>query len=1470
MRRIRARALALVNWRGVFYERYLIDRHVTALEGDNGAGKTTVMIAAYVVLLPDMSRLRFMNIGESGATGGDRGIWGRLGEPGRPSYSAIEFRLANGDRLLAGIHLLRRGEPSVVPTPFLITGLAGDIPLHEVLVLAEDETESVPELNELRENATRLGGHFKSYATAREYFSDLFDRGVTPLRLANDRERGKLNALLKTSMTGGISHALTSELRSFLLRAQPGLAGTLQRMKANLSACRRTRTEVRESQELRKEIRDVFDTGAAMFRASLQAAAAQVRQAQNALAAAESQRDKARTDHDAKLRRFKALESELDSVLNRGRRLAEELEEARELSVRLRDALAAAKDRAAHGKTYDDAKEGLREATGVAEELERLLGDRRAQLARAKERYERASEGVSRIQMGLEELHHRAALHRQVVRRKQDAERLLEREIVTTTQVRAEEQRCREELQDVDRRRRDCVVQISDADALRRRQRAATQAVRIMADELVPDDSLHEAARELLQRHRDREILAQGVERIATELAKARDQAERQASVRTRIAELGVGAGDEPFGDRIAADLKRLQARREVLTQNEAALRADLERAERLIERAVGEQERLTGIIPAWTELDERARRVESHVAHPLGTREALDRAREAIAADLQRSERLVEQLGDRVDRARTEARDLLAGGGFGGDLLRLRDELKGDLLASRFDDLDVEDAGLIEAVLGSLRDAIVVDDPQEAAHAVQTRAEELPSVWLVKGGEISVDVDENAAGYRVSDRDVAVPEGGALRVSRIPASPRLGLKAREQRAAELRSEAETAAKELDRAEVRRRLLQRQWADSEELLAGHALWLEGDPQVELASVREGIARSRSAVRAHRCDIRRIAAEYEALSPRIESLRGVLADARFADPPDHSERVRACERDLERATAAQAEVSRCAGAATDLYETIESLRFPPLTDPELEALEVEARGLREHRDRLADAIEALEYVNENRSALAWSDAADALERRERLVPRLIEQRNQAEKENQRAQRREDDALLTLRDAVGRRENLASRMDLAREQIEEAEKRLARTGIERPTPEAAEANRTAIKRLRKEKDETEALGLRLERKVGSCETDCRHASEALEKAEGRFDARRREAEPLTEGWTRLTAEVGRRKLGTETGPLGQTRAAPDEVERQRELAQRREGRLRELLRKAGGTEHLLGLFPDDPGRSSLDYCWSSLEIWTNARNWLMGRLPAQLAEVDDPHEGLQRLQDQLERLEARLERQESDLRGSSEDIQRGIEVQIRRARTQVRRLNRDLGDVGFGGIEQIQVRLENDESMEQVLRALREREVQTMLFSEELPLEEALDRIFSRWGRGKSGTHRVLDYREYIKLQVQVRRKGGFEFESARPTRLSTGEAIGVGAALMMVVLTAWERDANLLRRKRNFGSLRFLFLDEASRLSQNNLAVLFDLCNSLDLQLMIASPEVAKAQGNTTYRLVRTTEGGREEVRVSGRRLVARG
>ena len=306
--------------------------------------------------------------------------------------------------------------------------------------------------------------------------------------------------------------------------------------------------------------------------------------------------------------------------------------------------------------------------------------------------------------------------------------------------------------------------------------------------------------------------------------------------------------------------------------------------------------------------------------------------------------------------------------------------------------------------------------------------------------------------------------------------------------------------------------------------------------------------------------------------------------------------------------------------------------------------------------------------------------------------------------------------------------------------------------------------------------------------------------------------------------------------------------------------------ERLRVAHGAKELLAKVDKDAAGADIGFADVYLELWLAVRDWLRHRLPAQVAEVDDPREALLRLRDQLTGLEDRLARQEDDLRGASEDVARGIDVQIRKARGQVARLTKNLEGISFGSIEGIRVKVQAVERMEQVLRALREGAVQGLLFQENLPIEEALDEIFRRYGGGRTGGQRLLDYREYVHLQVEVRRSAGSDWEIANPTRLSTGEAIGVGAALMMVVLTEWERDANLLRGKRAYGSLRFLFLDEANRLSHDNLGVLFDLCQTLDLQLLIAAPEVARADGNTTYRLVRRVDAdGREEVLVSGRR-----
>jgi len=271
----------------------------------------------------------------------------------------------------------------------------------------------------------------------------------------------------------------------------------------------------------------------------------------------------------------------------------------------------------------------------------------------------------------------------------------------------------------------------------------------------------------------------------------------------------------------------------------------------------------------------------------------------------------------------------------------------------------------------------------------------------------------------------------------------------------------------------------------------------------------------------------------------------------------------------------------------------------------------------------------------------------------------------------------------------------------------------------------------------------------------------------------------------------------------------------------------------------------------------------------RDWLRRRIPAQIAEVDEPLEALSRLRDNLKGLEMRLAKQEGDLRGESEDVAKNIEIHVHRAQRQVNRLSEDLRSIRFGSIHGIRLRLERVPHMDKVLHALRDGEAQSLLFKADMTIEEALDELFRRFA-GRTTGQRLLDYREYVSPKVMVLRQAATEWEEANPMRMSTGEAIGVGAALMMVVLTAWERDANLLRPRRSQGTLRLLFLDEANRLSQDNLGVLFDLCQNLDLQLMIASPEVAKSEGNTTYRLVRRINDiGQEEVIVTGRRVVSK-
>ena len=1093
----------------------------------------------------------------------------------------------------------------------------------------------------------------------------------------------------------------------------------------------------------------------------------------------------------------------------------------------------------------------------------------RATLHRCQDDHKRAGVGLADLQRGLDELHRRAAKHRQVLRRRGEAERLLEVDGLAIEAMDDRMAECRTQLDQVDRSRRDAKRRLADANEHRREHAAALAALELMADSAIDADAAHRIALQQLRRFRDAQALVGRLSAIAKELAETRKLANRQAEAKEQAEDLGLSLnGQRSAHIEITEHFQRTEQERERLS--EMARKAQMGEAE--CEREMGtaqkQQKELNDREPIWRELATRAQHVADEFKCSLNSLPELQSARELVAQHVTRARARESEFIERRESLKSEARELLAAGGpFDPELLRLRDALGAELLAGAFEDASLEDAAVLEARLGSLVQALVVDDPAIAVDHVHGRSDSLSDVWLVSRDEDAAHLGVGAARQSSEATDLVVSEQRAIRVTRIPTHPRLGRKAREKRATELRAEADALDSQIETSRAERRRLERLAEDGEALLAGQAVWLGGDPTPELAAIRRQLMEAEERRKIHREAVAQHREAARQLAPRIEALRGLLGTALLLDPPDHARRRDALERDQCEALAAQIQTQRCGDAVPVVEDRLDVLRRTPLSKADAANLQSELNRLSGDRGRLDDAIEAMEFVAANVEALGWDDAHEQLETNRSVVPALEEQLSRAEKALTEAEASNKTAEEEYERATTEWQQFDGRRHTAVEQLGAAESRFAEIGIPDPTSEAVEAVREEMRRLTEEAKTVDAELDVLKTTKGRCDEKRAQAARERGEAEKKVALERREAEPALERWERLKIDVTEHRLLTsalspENSDVGGIRGHVNLVQE----AHNKRAVLVERLRVAQGAGDLLAKVDKAAAGTDVRFADVYLELWLAVRDWLRRRLPAQVAEVDDPREALLRLRDQLTGLEERLVRQEEDLRGASEDVARGIEVQIRKARGQVNRLNHKLQGVSFGSIGGIRVKVQPVERMEQVLRALREGAVQGLLFQVNLPIEEALDEIFRRYGGGRTGGQRLLDYREYVHLQVEVRRTVGSDWEIANPTRLSTGEAIGVGAALMMVVLTEWERDANLLRGKRAHGSLRLLFLDEANRLSHDNLGVLFDLCQTLDLQLLIAAPEVARADGNTTYRLVRRVDvDGREEVLVSGRR-----
>ncbi len=1458
MSRTRATALALVNWKGVFYERYQLDRRVTALEGANGAGKTTVMIAAYIVLLPDMSRLRFTNLGETAAIGGDRGIWGRLGEPTRPSYAALELDLGDGVRVIAGVLLTRKAEPTLELTPFLISELSPSVRLQDLLLLVTADEEAVPELGELRANVAAAQAKIEVFSSAKDYFATLFELGIGALRLSSDEDRGRLGDMLRTSMTGGISRAITAELRSFLLREQGSVGDTLGRMRENLNACRRTRIEVGESQILEQEISGVYDAGQGMFAAALQATRERAHEQREAALALEQAAGHARQALTEAMRTAEALDRREGEL---GQQLAEQRAAVEELRERARVNESHAALRAIKRDVDQERLVAAEQVTRARVRKQSAQSEREAQKKQretAQQNHERAALGLADLQAGLDELLWRSSAYRTAQRLLGEVASLSREETLATDDLPARREQAQTQFSEIDGERMNRERALTLAAQRQQEWQTAFALLAELGQECQPE-AAYEVARDALRELDKLEQSLSERSELATRLTEQQRLAERQHAARKSAQALGLALEPGSALERLEGyltsadtDLERLEEQKRAL--EEERRRVNGERA--LTRERLGQAQADLG---KHRRLLQRVERIAASAGQFTPTREAVLRLRDSLSSERQELKSTLETATLAREQLLHDANRLEASGGqFPAELLKLRDDLDGELLGNRFEELDVKEAARLEALLGPLTQAIVVDDVAAATERLRDKPRELAELRLLAAGTELGFLDQNAS---ESARDLYVTEGPALRITRRPERPTLGRKAREARIEDLRREAVTLGEELERRQTRLRSITAALGEIDQLLPDADLLERGDPaeaQGTLQAAEQKLGSDEHALDQAVAELAVRLNETRGLAARQRSL---LAEAFLLDAENHAEKAAALSAELARSEQAAAELSRLGEPRKKLGALLDALRVPPLPPEELRRFEVERAQLGAERDRLFRLVEALGRLSAELPALAWEDAERSLANREQIAPALEEQHQRARVAVEVAEQQVQVAEAAWEQATTELQSAEAELGAITAHAERLAHELAGSGAaaeltpERAAERLSELRAVAERLTLEERDLLARRGAQAER--------VRQLGLNLGKTERELAAARTAAEPAAARWQALRAHA-ERALVLHSGESSEHDAPRSALELAAEARSRAE-LLEDRLTTARGGEALARAVSEQ----ALDDDDAFLSLWLRVREWLAGRVPTQVAQVDDPLLALERLRGHLTALEQRLGHQEADLRGASEDIARGIEVQLRRAKAQVRRLNQNLDGVSFGSIAGIRVEMRRSQQMEPVLRALAEGSAQELLFQSSLPTEEALSEILRRYGGGRSGGGRVLDYREYLELVVEVQRKVDGSWEPANPTRLSTGEAIGVGAALMMVILAEWERDANLLRARRGPGSLRFLFLDEANRLSQDNLGSLFDLCESLDLQLLIAAPEVARADGNTTYRLVRkVTDDGREEVIVSGRRALS--
>lgn len=1456
------RSLTLVNWNGFFARTFDLDELVTTLSGGNGAGKSTTMAGFVTALIPDLTLLHFRNTTEAGSTGGsrDKGLHGKL-RPG-VCYAVLDVVNSRHQRVLVGVRLQQVAgrDKKVDIKTFSIQGLELSVTPTSVLTETVSERQArVLGLTELKDRVEGLNSQFKQYHSVADYHGMMFDLGVIPRRLRSSSDRSKFYKLIEASLYGGISSAITKSLRDYLLPENLGVRKAFQDMESALRENRMTLEAIKMTQA----DRDLFKH--LITESTNYVASDYMRNANDRQSNIETALNFRKEWYSAKSEQYLSQHRLVDL----SREAAELAENEKSLEVDHQSALDHLNlvlNALRHQERIERYQEDVNELTEKLEEQKIVVETANEQLEETQAQFESVENEVDQIrsqladyQQALDAQQTRALQYQQAVQALEKAKALCGLADLSVKNAEAYHEEFEAEAQTLTDLVLDLEQKMSVSEAAKTQFDKAYQLVCKIAGD-VPRSAAWESAKELLREYPTQKVQAQQTPQLRAKLHELEQRyAQKQSAVKIL----------KDFNQRAGLDLENADELEQHYVEQEALIEDyGVELSEQVENRSTLRQKReqLTALI------EEKSRLAPTWLA----AQSALERLAEQTGEQFTDNQDVMNFMQSLLEKERefTMARDQLEqkrqqldlqisrlsqpDGSEDARLNMLAERFGGVLLSELYDDLPIEDAPYFSALYGPARHAIVVRDLSVVKEQL-AQLEDCPDdLYLIEGDPSEFDDSvlsaqelEKGVVVQVSDRE--------LRYSKFPEIPLFGRAAREKHLAELEIQRDEVAEQYAQRAFDVQKCQRLHQQFSQFVGLHlALAFQPDPEQQVREInqqRNEIERELTALSTGEQQLR---LKLDSAKEQMQLLNKLIPQLNLLADESLLDRIEECKEQLDLAEQDEIFIRQHGVSLSQLEPIANTLQ----SDPEnYERLKNELYQAIERQKQVQQKAFALADVVHRQAHFDYEQTVntETNDLNEKLRQRL--EQAQVKREQQREQLRQKQQQFAQYNQLYIQ--LQSAFDSKNQMLAELIAEVNELGV-RADAGSEERARVRKDELYQQLSTSRQRRSYVEKQLTLIESEAENLNRRIRKAERDYKQQREIVVAAKVSWCvvlRLSrhSDVEKRLNRRELAYL-----SADEL---RSMSDKALGALRTAVADNEYLRDSLRLSEDSRKPEN------KVKFFIAVYQHLRERIRQDIVKTDDPIDAIEQMEIELSRLTDELTGREHKLAISSESVANIMRKTIQREQNRIRMLNQGLQNIAFGQVKSVRLVVNIRDTHAMLLDALsgNQSEYQDLFSDNRMTFSEAIAKLYQRlnphidMGQRTAQTigEELLDYRNYLDLEVEVYR-GADGWLRAESGALSTGEAIGTGMSILLMVVQSWEEESRRIRGK-DIIPCRLLFLDEAARLDGKSISTLFELCDRLDMQLLIAAPENISPEKGTTYKLVRKISGNQEQVHVVGLR-----